>query len=434
MGDEAGRVLEVAYGEAWDPVARAVVGPLCRDTARARDTAGEQYAVVLREPGRPQPEAVLHVAGAQGFLGVWHYDAYGRRTREGDLRRLEPDRLFLRHVSEWDYPTPETEEFGEEAGRTTTELEPGGGGHQRLEPEGPHGPRTDVPARIPEHERWWPVPEFGAWAGLLGATRPGGPREALRLTLHDVPDPDPADRAPAGGGVAPGWAPPCVTPPRGLEALFTPGSTFPDDTAPGSVRTVAPPLAAGDLHLPTGRVTACDPTWDEPVPGFTVSVAPGTYPVEVARLSHPPRGMGQRAITMVAAARLVISRAPTATWEMAVLPGQDARLLRAGTFYGFGVDGGTGCFVDASAAERLCARYWEALAEGLDEDGRAVFEETEDGITTMTEDGVNLIAYPSGYGDGAYPVWIGRDAGGGVTCFVADMCMVGDAPGRLPPS
>jgi hypothetical protein len=29
-------------------------------------------------------------------------------------------------------------------------------------------------------------------------------------------------------------------------------------------------------------------------------------------------------------------------------------------------------------------------------------------------------------GDGTYPVWIGRDADGEVTCFVADMLMLGD--------
>ncbi|MGN9813547.1 DUF4241 domain-containing protein [Micromonospora sp. BQ11] len=29
----------------------------------------------------------------------------------------------------------------------------------------------------------------------------------------------------------------------------------------------------------------------------------------------------------------------------------------------------------------------------------------------------------SGWGDGAYPTWIGRDADGTVACFVADMLL-----------
>ncbi|WP_326600728.1 DUF4241 domain-containing protein [Streptomyces sp. NBC_01803] len=39
--------------------------------------------------------------------------------------------------------------------------------------------------------------------------------------------------------------------------------------------------------------------------------------------------------------------------------------------------------------------------------------------------------YPSGYGDGCYPVWIGRDAQGEVTCFVADMLVLSHAQ-RVP--
>lgn len=47
--------------------------------------------------------------------------------------------------------------------------------------------------------------------------------------------------------------------------------------------------------------------------------------------------------------------------------------------------------------------------------------------------GINSIAYLSGYGDGSYPVWIGRDAEGAVTCFVADMLVLHNAE-TLPPT
>ncbi|MEV6997733.1 hypothetical protein AB0N62_08570 [Streptomyces sp. NPDC093982] len=46
-----------------------------RKLAASRDAAGEQYAVVLRERGRPQPIAVLNIAGAYGCLGVRAYVA-----------------------------------------------------------------------------------------------------------------------------------------------------------------------------------------------------------------------------------------------------------------------------------------------------------------------------------------------------------------------
>lgn len=42
------------------------------------------------------------------------------------------------------------------------------------------------------------------------------------------------------------------------------------------------------------------------------------------------------------------------------------------------------------------------------------------------ESGTNLIAYRSGWGDGSYPTWIGRDADGHVICFLADMLLLPD--------
>ena len=38
--------------------------------------------------------------------------------------------------------------------------------------------------------------------------------------------------------------------------------------------------------------------------------------------------------------------------------------------------------------------------------------------------GATLVAYHSGWGDGSYPVWIGRTADGEVACFVADMLVL----------
>lgn len=46
----------------------------------------------------------------------------------------------------------------------------------------------------------------------------------------------------------------------------------------------------------------------------------------------------------IAAAKLVIRGTPAEPWEMAVLPGQDLRILGDREFYGFGVDAGMACF------------------------------------------------------------------------------------------
>ena len=85
------------------------------------------------------------------------------------------------------------------------------------------------------------------------------------------------------------------------------------------------------------------------------------------------------------------------------------------------VDSGTAAFMDASALSALAA-YQDA-------------DDAEAAEATIPGDGASeLLTFPSGKGDGSYPVWIGRDAVGSVTCLVADMRLLGrgvevDAPG-----
>lgn len=85
------------------------------------------------------------------------------------------------------------------------------------------------------------------------------------------------------------------------------------------------------------------------------------------------------------------------------------------------------CFLDASGRdefERLIGE-WE---EESDQEVDLLSSEVR-----APETGTNLIAYQSGLGDGSYPVWIGRDADGEVTLFMADMLILHDAD-ALPPT
>ncbi|MFE5918094.1 DUF4241 domain-containing protein [Streptomyces sp. NPDC056468] len=413
-------IIDVTYGEGWDSASRTVLGPISRKLAASRDAAGEQYAVVLRERGRPQPIAVLNIAWAHDYVGVWAYDEHGRRFREFDLRRLEPGRLFSRHIAQWHYATETMKEFDDDAGRVLVDLYPDGTGGKVFQPKGSLGSSLHTLAGVPDEERWVSPSAFGDWAWAV-ALATGG--LADDVDLRDVPEETPQrdgtaqDREEDGGAVAPGWSPPRPLRPRHVDEMFVPGTCFspPDSHATGPY-VVERIIDAGLLRLPTGRVVACDPGWTDPDEPFTVAVRPGSYRMQIATAVYPVEHWG-KSLRMedFIGARILVSEEPTAAWELALRPGEDLRTLREGEFYGFGVDTGTGCFVDVVAAG--------TLAGGED---TVPDRDSADGIFTLDdpESGGNLIGYPSGMGDGSYPVWIGRDADGEITCLVADMLIL----------
>ena len=150
-------------------------------------------------------------------------------------------------------------------------------------------------------------------------------------------------------------------------------------------------------------------------PSFTVTVPPGTYPVVLVGVRYAERPDRLR----VAAARLEITDRPVVRWELGLQEGQSLLDLGAGEYYGFGVDSGQASFADADV--------WQSLAE-RDPDGRDQWEDdwieygriAAERHFVVVDDGA-MIAWPSGWGDGSYPTWIGYDADGEVACFVADM-------------
>ncbi|MFI5805404.1 DUF4241 domain-containing protein [Streptomyces sp. NPDC051561] len=212
-----------------------------------------------------------------------------------------------------------------------------------------------------------------------------------------------------------------------LAQYFVPGHTF-DDDAPGTKGTLAV-VPGGELWLPTGRVVACDPFTclgtGEAEP-FTAEVAPGRYRVDAAVATLTGEGEDPEGPPhlRLAAARLIISDAPTATWEPALTAGQDPADLDDDEMFCYGVDAGTGCFYDAAADESFpdCQGDEGPLWDAFDADPYNPGPYT----VTAPATGHNLIAFTSGWGDGAYPTWLGRDADGNITCFITDFGVVPD--------
>lgn len=212
--------------------------------------------------------------------------------------------------------------------------------------------------------------------------------------------------------------------PPDVARLFTAGSRF--ALGDGGASTIVE-LPTEQLTLPTGRVCVCDPfmTWGDS--GFPATVAPGTYPVEIAlaEITDPSLPEPQERHLRVAAARLRVAEGPAVAWEMALFANQDpAQLTEPDSYFGYGVDAGTACFVDAASLEPILAYQDEtdALVDAYtDENGRQMH------VVHLTEPGGHgIVAFSSGWGDGHYPTWIGRDAEGAIVEFVTEFLLAED--------
>ena len=387
--------VEVAYCEGWDAAAHAAFRPLKEQTARERHSAGQRYAALLSIDA--EPRALVQVDTGAGYVGVFSFDLAGRRSLKFSYRDLG-DHLMLRELKAWRHVDDDEPEFGADL-RITFRFWPDEPVRATLD-DARRGQFTSY-VKLPGPLHRIPLLEFGQWpvdAWLLGAFEP----------LEFVTAPDPETEA-SGPFWAP-WSAPEGARPTALEALFMPGARI--RNGQGDVYEVQEPRTVGRLRLATGRIVAADPVTvelqgEQAAAPYTVTLPPGEYEVETARL----RARG-RETDVVAAARVRVTDAPVATWELALRPGQDERLLGASEFFGFVVDSGTAAFMDASAIDALAA-YQDA-------------EDAEAAEATIPGNGVaELLTFPSGRGDGSYPVWIGRDAAGEVTCLVADMRLLG---------
>jgi hypothetical protein len=169
-----------------------------------------------------------------------------------------------------------------------------------------------------------------------------------------------------------------------------------------------------ELILPTGQLVACDPFMAPDIPPFKLSVPSGKFPV-VLSIAHIKTD--QR----VAFATLRLMQTAPVSWEMLTIADQNLSTLEQGELFGYGVDSGTGCFMDLSTRRALAARmdeqqdFYETLTAEMDK----TYKHTWSWLDTKLGEG-NLVAFSSGYGDGVYATYAGRDSDGQVSVVVTD--------------
>lgn len=175
-----------------------------------------------------------------------------------------------------------------------------------------------------------------------------------------------------------------------------------------------------DLVVVSGKIVACDPfTVYEGVLPFDMEVEPGHYPV-VLSIAHVQDNNDQR----VAYAMLMFGEGKPVRWELATWPGKGLDDLSEGEVFGYGVDAGTGSFMDEVAAKKLAQD--EDLIDKLLDDSRENYVDTWcwTNFVVDEETGANVISFSSGFGDGFYPSYQAFDKDDRLVALVTDFGVV----------
>lgn len=187
-------------------------------------------------------------------------------------------------------------------------------------------------------------------------------------------------------------------------------------------------VPCGALNITSGRIVACDPLVQPEREPFVRSVgARGAFPVEVMQ------GGGRHALAVLWLRDRAGLRATDLNWEPALLEGQSQDALGDDEFYGYPVDAGVGCFMDADGAKAMAERE---ARESADPEYVSYYDDvlgTELGTADMADHyplgagtANNVLIFSSGWGDGSYPSFWALDAAGEPVALVTDfMTMTG---------
>jgi Protein of unknown function (DUF4241) len=183
----------------------------------------------------------------------------------------------------------------------------------------------------------------------------------------------------------------------------------------------------GHLLVTSGALAASDPFVTPNPPPFTQAIPAGRYAVSVAIARY---GTGEERDERVAFARVELSDLPVVSWTMALTEGQDPAALEHDGYLGYGVDSGTGCFMDPVAGQLLAERmdrddeYFNVIMDGMER----TYLDTRSWLDwrPSPEHDANIICFSSGWGDGLYPSFFGFSSEGRLCALLTDFLILSD--------
>jgi hypothetical protein len=187
-------------------------------------------------------------------------------------------------------------------------------------------------------------------------------------------------------------------------------------------------LEIGQLLVTSGALAASDPfVSPNPVP-FTQAIPAGRYPVSLAIGRFETRGERDERVVF---ARVELSNSPAVSWTMALTGGQDPAALEHDGYFGYGVDAGTGCFMDPTAGRLLAERmerddeYFNVIIDKMERTYRHTRSWLDWRPSSEREE--NIICFSSGWGDGFYPSFFGFSGDGSLCALLTDFFVLSDA-------
>lgn len=174
----------------------------------------------------------------------------------------------------------------------------------------------------------------------------------------------------------------------------------------------------GIIYLPTGKIIACDPCCFFEFEPFNKRVDPGTYPVSVYVANY--EGEDKR----VAFSVITFDDQQPDKFELCLLEGQNLGELKEEEFYGYGVDSGTGGFLDEETWKLIEGMGNDYQYEWLDDELSSSYVYTYS-VANIKLPGKehNIVAFSSGWGDGAYPSYWGI-RNGKICCLITDFLII----------